>query len=60
MLLVNSLIKHKIKVEAHLFPSGKHGLSVCNEECNMKNKSVSQWKDLSVNWLSNVFEYQIN
>jgi acetyl esterase/lipase len=60
MLLVNSLIKHKIRVEAHLFPSGKHGLSVCNEECNMKNKSVAQWKDLSVNWLSNVFEYQIN
>lgn len=60
LLLVNALIAKKISVEFHLFPSGEHGLSMCNEECNKENTSVSQWKKLSLNWLSNIFEYKIS
>ncbi|MBK5199916.1 MAG: alpha/beta hydrolase [Spirochaetaceae bacterium] len=60
LLLVSSLIIKKISVEFHLFPSGEHGLSMCDADCNKENTSVAQWKKLSINWLSNIFKYTIS
>jgi acetyl esterase/lipase len=58
LLLVNALVEKNISVEFHLFPEGKHGLSMCNKECDRNNESVSQWKRLCVNWLEKLFDFQ--
>jgi acetyl esterase/lipase len=57
--LLNSLIESKVSVEFHLFPNGEHGLSMCTDECNKSNESVAQWKELSIKWLSDLFNFQL-
>lgn len=59
LLLLNALVENKISVEFHLFPYGNHGLSMCSTECNKKNDSVAQWKNLCIKWLSDLFEFQL-
>ena len=56
LLLVEAYKKYKLSVEYHLFPIGGHGLSLANETTSLGDKKkelpiVSQWKELSLNWL---------
>ncbi len=59
LVLINALQKNKIPFEAHLFPSGVHGISVCTKEVASANRHVRQWVDLSKNWLSEVFDFTL-
>lgn len=61
ILFTQALLKHKHKVELHLFESGKHGLSLINEETTFvgvdskvyveENKDVAVWRELLKKWL---------
>ena len=66
LVLISSLRKHQVKVEAHLFNQGRHGLSLINQETSfddmlvadylLQNKTVSIWTTLLQNWLTNLEE----
>ncbi len=59
-LLINKYLEHKIPFEAHLYPYGRHGLSLANEktDCgdpNSNDPHVATWADLSVMWINDTF-----
>ena len=48
-----------IPCEAHFFPSGIHGLSVCTQEIGMPHPHNAQWMDLCLRWLEATFGYTL-
>ena len=62
LLLLCELAKHKIPVEYHLFPDGKHGLSLATEEVQELEKNrkpdthIARWMPLCLEWLDHVME----
>ncbi len=59
LFFINALQKNNISFEAHIFPSGVHGISVCTEEVASDNSHVRQWVELSKRWLSGLFDYKL-
>ncbi len=57
LVLMSALQKNKIPFEAHLFPSGTHGISVCTRETGNENSHVGQWVELSKRWLANQINF---
>ncbi len=57
LLLVSALRKAGVPCEAHLFPAGKHGLSVCTAETGTGMPHPGRWFGLAAEWLSDVFDY---
>jgi acetyl esterase/lipase len=59
ILMAEKMSKHKLPFELHIFQSGEHGMSVCNELSDpsgeKKDKSVAMWVTLCVMWLKNIF-----
>lgn len=55
LLLVNRLVEVGVRVEAHLFPSGVHGLALANEVTKSapeyRNDAVAAWFGLLETWL---------
>ena len=54
-----ALQKNKIPYECHIFPSGSHGLSVCTNETGSPKPHVRQWVNLAINWLNELFSYDL-
>ncbi len=57
---IDALSEAEIPFEAHVFLSGKHGLSLAKSHTSSGsvtgiNHDVANWFDLSVNWLKRVF-----
>lgn len=48
-----------IPCEAHFFPTGIHGLSVCTQEIGMPHPHNAQWMDLCLRWLETTFGYTL-
>jgi acetyl esterase/lipase len=59
ILMAEKMSKHKLPFELHIFQSGEHGMSVCNELSDplgeKKDKSVAVWVTLCIIWLKNLF-----
>lgn len=59
LLLAGALSRCKVPFELHIFPSGVHGLSLCDRRTgtggNLDNPSAGQWVSLCLAWLNNVF-----
>ncbi len=56
LLLVNSMYKNKVPVEYHVFPYGKHGLSLgtaetADDKRNETSHHSSVWIDLCMRWV---------
>lgn len=56
LLLASAMAEHKIPFELHIFPEGKHGLSLCNEfTCSGKEDTINAhnecWVQLAINWI---------
>ncbi len=51
----SALSKYKVPYELHIFETGLHGLSLCDETTAANEKHINheckQWFDLAVNWL---------
>ena len=58
LVFADALRKNDVTFEMHIFPTGSHGLSVCNNETNSKNKHTAQWVDLSVKFLDLMFDFE--
>lgn len=59
MKMLAALHKAGISAEAHFFPHGVHGLSVCTEETGSRDDYNARWMDLALTWLDNTFEYHL-
>lgn len=60
LMFANSLRKNNIPFELHIYPTGVHGLSLCNElsarkyDKNHINSHVSTWFDLAIEWIKDI------
>lgn len=57
--LLAALQRAGIPYEAHFFPEGGHGLSVCTEESGSRNDYNAKWMDLCLDWLDREFSYHL-
>lgn len=55
---ISALQREKIPYEAHIFPFGGHGLSVCTEEVGADDAYNARWMDMSIEWLNSIFSYR--
>jgi len=55
---ISALQREKIPYEAHIFPFGGHGLSVCTEEVGTDDAYNARWMDMSIGWLDHIFGYR--
>lgn len=58
LMLVRELQKYKVPYEAHFFPNGGHGASVCTGEVNKADRHKAHWTKLACEWLSDVFQWE--
>lgn len=58
LLFASALQKNHIPFECHIYPSGVHGLSMCNTEVNTKNEHCATWFPLCVKWLDELFSFE--
>ena len=59
LLLLGALQKAGVPCEAHLFPHGVHGLSVCTAEVNTPQPHAGRWFALAAEWLAEVFDWKL-
>jgi len=63
LMLAQAYRRAGVPFELHIFPKGWHGLSLCNDSTSelpqdiAMCKHVSQWIELSKNWLKNLKSY---
>ena len=60
LLLLNALIEHNVPCEAHIYPKGAHGLSLCNKKTwsqrpKMYEPHAETWIDLAIKWINDMF-----
>ncbi len=53
--LALALSRHKVPFEAHIFPKGGHGMSVCTEEVGCRDEYNAKWLPLALDWLDKQF-----
>ncbi|MEH7226719.1 alpha/beta hydrolase [Bacillus sp. JJ1566] len=57
MLFAQSLLKHKVSLEMHIYPEGVHGLSLGTEETQSKGRDnhiqpeVENWIEMAARWV---------
>lgn len=56
---ITEMQKLKIPYEAHFFPTGGHGMSVCTKEVGSYDEHNAQWVELSKKWLGKTFDYKL-
>lgn len=56
---IMAMQENGISYEAHIFPTGGHGISVCTNEVNREDEHNGQWVELSKKWLNKVFDYKL-
>ncbi len=56
--LAMALSQHKVPFEAHIFPKGGHGMSVCTEEVGAPSSYNAKWLPLAIDWLDREFAYR--
>ena len=59
LLLLSALRRAGVPCEAHLFPHGVHGLSVCTAEVNTPQPHAAHWFALAAEWLGEVFDWKL-
>lgn len=57
--MLTALHNAGIPAEAHFFPHGGHGLSVCTQETGSQDDYNARWMDLALTWLDETFGYHL-
>lgn len=57
--MISALQKAHISYEAHLFPQGHHGMSICTAEVGTPDPYNARWMEMSIQWLRKVFNYPV-
>ncbi len=58
LMFINALRASNVPFECHIYPSGTHGLSMCNMEVHTPNEHCSTWFNLCLRWLDEQFGFQ--
>ena len=53
-----ALSKARVPYELHIFPYGRHGMSVCTEAVDTPCEYNGRWVSFSIAWLNRLFDYQ--
>ena len=62
LVFARAMYEANVPLELHIFPEGKHGLSLCNEQTitthgnELIEPHCECWVDLAVRWLRDMFE----
>lgn len=64
LVMASALKKFNIPFELHIYQSGVHGLSLASRETSMgnkdlENKHIAGWINLCIEWLNNLFEFDV-
>lgn len=60
LMFTEELVKNQVSVEVHIFPEGQHGLSLANEETQIKEtgfgiqKRCQDWITLAGKWVADL------
>ena len=57
LTLMTALQREGISYEAHIFPRGSHGISVCTQEVGILDTYNGRWMEMSIAWLNSTFSY---
>lgn len=60
LMFAQGLQKNGIPYELHIYPHGRHGLTLGKLETNEDHPHLATWVDLSKMWLSELFEFSIS
>lgn len=52
-----ALSQAKVPYELHIFPKGRHGMSVCTQEVATPDAYNRRWVDWSIQWLNRLFDF---
>lgn len=58
LMFAAALQRSHIPFECHIYPSGDHGLSMCNAEVNTKSPHCATWFPLCAEWLGELFHFE--
>lgn len=53
--MASALSAAHVSLELHIFPEGKHGMSVCTSEVGTESKYNARWVEWCITWLNQVF-----
>ena len=61
LLFAQTLAKHNVPFELHIYPNGEHGISLANEitsagRGNLVDKDAAEWLTMSSSWLWRLFD----
>lgn len=59
LAMMGALSRAKVPFEAHLFPEGGHGMSVCTEETGSRHDYNARWVGMCLAWLDRLFGYHL-
>lgn len=59
LAMMAALRRARVPFEAHLFPEGPHGLSVCTEETGSRDDYNARWMGLCLEWLDRLFAHHL-
>ncbi len=54
LLMATALQQHRIPYEMHLFPEGRHGLSLASFETGGGPAAVTTWPDMVIRWITDL------
>lgn len=54
LLFAAALRQHAVPLEMHIFPHGKHGMSLCTPEVGYTPTECTMWPDLAIRWANNL------
>ena len=57
--MMTALHNAGVAVEAHFFPHGGHGMSVCTQETGSRHDYNARWMALALTWLDTLFDYHL-
>lgn len=55
--MASALSVNKVPFELHIFPYGKHGMSVCSEQVKSESVYNGRWLGMSIEWLKLQFHF---
>ena len=60
LMFAQGLQKNGVSYELHIYPHGRHGLTLGKMETNEDHPHLATWVNLSKMWLSELFEFKIS
>lgn len=57
MLMASALKRNNVPFECHMFETGEHGKSICNQESDSPAPHCAPWVSLCATWLGEKFEF---